>query len=59
MTAVHAGDHGQPLPVVHADLGVEGLYRHLAEDHERPVKRARGANHAQHVHTRLHEEGDR
>ena len=55
MTTVRSGQHGD-LAQAHADMGVEGLRRHLAMDHDTPVHRERGAAYLQHTHRTIHEE---
>jgi len=53
---LQAGQHPRPLPIVHKQLGVEGLLQHLGVDHEHPVDRRLGPEIAKETHRRLHEE---
>lgn len=54
-----AGCHPVPLDQVHADMGTEGLYLHLADPdaHSHPLDRRTGADVAQHTHRAMREEG--
>jgi hypothetical protein len=56
MSELKAGDHPRPLPFVHAELGDEGIFRHLGVDHEHPVDRRLGPEVARQTHRVLHEE---
>jgi hypothetical protein len=56
---VPAGSHGQPLATVHADMariGPNELRRHLALDHDRPIRGKRTDDYAEYAHRAEHGE---